>query len=317
VRPSLLTMRCVVTGAAGFAGSHLVNHLKAGGHEVVAAVRREPDANTTSTAYVVADLLEPDSAIPAIESVSADAVYHLAALQTSVGRSWSSPSETIDGNIRTTLTVLEAVRAHARPPRLLLVSSSEVFGLAGEADLPLDEAAPQRPDSPYAISKSVTERIGEFYFRAYNLEIVTVRAFNHIGPGQDPAFVIPSFARQIADLEKTGGGELRVGNLGARRDFTDVRDMVRAYAIVMTAGDAGAVYNAGSGRMWSISDLLVELLRDVRAPIDVVKDPALWRPTDVPAICADASRLAALGWVPEIPLSRTLHDVLDEARARD
>ena len=311
-------MRCLVTGATGFAGRHLVTHLQSRGHEVVAAVRPERDPpERLASGSVAADLLEAAAAIPALAGAAADVVYHLAAPQTNVGRSWSSPLETIDGNVRTTLSVLEAARAQEPRPRVLLVSSSEVFGEVDEADLPLAEDAPQRPDSPYAISKSVVERLAEFYVRAYDADIVTVRAFNHIGPGQSPAFVLPSLARQLAALERTGGGELRVGNLEARRDFTDVRDMVRAYAIAAESGEPGAVYNAGSGRMASIRQLLDALLEDSTVRVDVVVDPALSRPADAPARCSDPTRLRRLGWAAEIPLRQTLRDVLAEARAAD
>jgi GDP-4-dehydro-6-deoxy-D-mannose reductase len=293
-------MRAFLTGASGFVGSHLTAQLQAAGDEVTCL-----DEKT--------DLLDRQALRAELEAARPDAIYHLAAL-THVGRSWEDPSDTMRVNALGTLELLEAARG-AGSPRVLLVSSAEVYGTGDGREL--DEDSPLRPLSPYAASKVSAEFLGLQAFLGHGLPVLRARPFNHVGPGQSDAFVVSALARRVADAERAGGGEVRVGNLEAARDFTDVRDVVRAYRMLMTDGEPGAVYNVCSGRPRTIASLLDGLIARSGAPIEAVVDPELVRPVDIPVLSGSAKRLEALtGWHPEIDLERTLDDVLAWYRER-
>lgn len=297
-------MRVLVTGGAGFAATHLIRHLEACGDEVVATDRRSGGP----------DLLDGPAVSRLLAELRPEVVYHLAA-QASVPTSWSDPVGTLRANAEGTLHVLLACR-DAGVRRVLAVSSSDVYGQAAEADLPLRESAPLRPVTPYAASKAAAEQLAVQAWLGWGLEVVRVRPFNHIGPGQDDRFVAGALAARVAEAE-AGSGEVAVGNLSARRDFTDVRDVVRAYRSAVLEGVAGEVYHVCSGRAVAIAELAEIMVGLARRPIRLVTDPTLLRPVDVPLLVGDAGRLrAATGWTPDIALQQTLAELLDDLRAR-
>lgn len=294
-------MRAFLTGASGFVGHWLTHHLEQAG-DVVSVLAEEIDVN------------DVDGVRGALSAAEPDVVYHLAAL-THVGRSWDTPAETMQVNVLGTLNVLEAARQLNRPPRVLLVSSAEVYG-AGDGEA-IDESAPLRPVTPYAASKVAAEYLGVQAHLGRGLAVVRTRPFNHVGPGQAEFFVVSALAKRVVEAERAGGGEITVGNLAAARDFTDVRDVVRAYRMLATHGEPGEVYNVCSGTAVTIESVLEELVAMANAPIRAVPDPELMRPVDVPLLVGNADKLAALtGWKPEIPLRRTLADVLEAWRDR-
>jgi GDP-4-dehydro-6-deoxy-D-mannose reductase len=298
-------VRALVTGAGGFVGRHLVRHLEDCGDEVV-QVEREVDGVDIADA-------------PAIGRVVADAapaaVYHLAGAA-DVGGSWSAPYDTFSANAVGTLCVLEACRA-AGVERVLAVTSADVYGRVTEAELPLDEDQPLRPVSPYAASKVAADALAQQAWLGHQLPVVRVRAFNHLGPGQSDRFVAPSLAARIARNERDGGDEVPIGNMTPRRDITDVRDVVRAYRLLVTDGTPGEAYNVCSGRAVAVEELAQALLGMARRPMRLVTDPDLQRPVDIPVLVGDNTRLAkATGWAPTIDLRETLADVLADWRER-
>ena len=297
-----MTGRPLVTGGGGFAGRHLLALLQETGEEPAAPSSGE------------LDLLDADAVRAAVGELAPGRVFHLAALA-SVGRSWSEPREVLANNVEMTLNVLEAVRAGAPEATVLVSGSGEVYGPPER--LPVEEDSPLRPQSPYAVSKAACDLLAGQYADAHGLRIVRTRAFNHAGPGQSDDYVLAALARQVAEAELAGEGEavLRTGNVDAKRDFTDVRDVARAYTGAAEA-EPGA-YNVCSGRAVAVREL-IELLRGA-ARVDVRHelDPARLRPADVPEVRGSAERLrAATGWRPEIPLERTVADALDDWRER-
>jgi len=288
-------VRAFVTGASGFVGPWLVEHLRAMGDEVFA-----PEVEITD-----ADLVRD-----ALADARPHAVYHLAAIA-NVGESWGSPQQTFSVNAAGTLNVLEAARTLSATPRVLLVCSAEVYGRVTSDDLPLREDAPLRPVSPYAASKVAAEFLGLQAFLAYGLPVVRARAFNHIGPGQAPTFVVSSLARQVAEVALRGGGAIHVGNLTPQRDFTDVRDVVRAYRLLVERGVPGEVYNVCSGEAIAVAELADRLVRLAGVDVSIEVDADRVRAVDVPVLLGDPGRLvAATGWRREWALDDTLVDVL-------
>jgi GDP-4-dehydro-6-deoxy-D-mannose reductase len=244
-----------------------------------------------------------------------DAVYHLAGWA-DVGSSWSNPAGALHLNAVGTLHVLEASR-EAGVERVLSVASAEVYGVVAEDELPVREDAPLRPTSPYAASKVAAEAVAQQAFLGHGLGVLRVRPFNHIGPGQSEHFLAPALAGRVARAERDGADTVAVGNLTPRRDLTDVRDVVRAYRLLIERGEPGEVYNVCSGRDVAVQELADSLLAMADRPLALEPDPALSRPVDLPVLRGDPTRLqAATGWAPEIPLEQTLHDVLDDLRAR-
>lgn len=291
-------MRALITGGKGFVGTWLGEHLRAHGDEVVAV---DHEVEITDAVAVR----------EAVTAASPDAVYHLAAL-THVGRSWSDPSHVFAVNAIGTLNVLEAARACDPVPRVLVTSSAEVYGLVKEDELPISEEASLAPVTPYGVSKVAAEFLGIQANLGYGVPVVRVRPFNHVGPGQGPGFVVASLASHIVEARRAGTKRVPVGNLGARRDLTDVRDVVRAYRLLIEHGVAGQVYNVCSGRDISIEEVARLLLELADVDMELVVDPALARPVDVPVLRGDPSKLRTVtGWTPEIDLTATLRDVLD------
>jgi len=291
-------VRAFVTGASGFVGPWLCRHLEASGDEVVPAGHDR-------------DVTDADSIAEALIASRPDAVYHLAA-QSSVGSSWADATGTFRVNVFGTLHVLDAANACPSRPRVLVVSSAEVYGEVSPLALPVAETAPFRPGTPYAASKAAAELAGLQAFLGRGLEVVRARPFNHTGPGQGPGFVVPALARQVVEASLTGATVLKTGNLTARRDFTDVRDVVAAYRLLIERGSAGEVYNVCSGRSVLLLDLVERLLSLAGADLSVEVAPERLRPVDVPEMRGDPRRLEDLtGWRPAIDLDRTLRDVLD------
>jgi GDP-4-dehydro-6-deoxy-D-mannose reductase len=235
---------------------------------------------------------------------------------THVGQSWGEPQEVFRVNAGGTLNLLEAARRCPSPPRVLLTSSAEVYGAVKPEYLPLTEGSSLLPVSPYAASKVAAEFLGVQAHLGHGLPVIRARSFNHVGPGQAPSFAVSALAKRIVEAERAGGKELRVGNLRPRRDFTDVRDVVRAYRLLILRGEAGAVYNVCSGIDVAIEDVAHRLLAIAGSHLDLIADPSLERPADVPVLRGDSTLLrSATGWRPEIPLDATLRAVLDHWRA--
>jgi GDP-4-dehydro-6-deoxy-D-mannose reductase len=299
-------MRAVVTGGLGFVGRHLVRHLRDAGDEVITLDRKGD---------LAVDITDGPAVAAALAEVSPDAVYHLAGWA-DVGASWADPVGVLRVNAEGTLHVLRACLA-AGVQRVLAVASADVYGVVTEAELPLTEASPLRPTSPYAASKLAADAVAQQAFLGHGLGVVRVRPFNHLGPGQSEQFVAPAIAARIARAERDGADTISVGNLSARRDVTDVRDVVRAYRLLVAGGEPGEVYNVCSGVDVSIQALADHLVGLARRPIRLVTDPALLRPVDLPVLRGDATKLhAATGWKPEIPIEQTLADLLDDMRQR-
>lgn len=289
-------MRAFVTGASGFVGTWLCRHLEMSGDEVEA-----PDLSL--------DVRDGEAVAAAITASAPDVVYHLAGFA-HVGESWSRPAEVFAVNALGTLNTLEAARRCERPPRVLLVSSAEVYG-AVRNDLPVEESAPLAPVSPYAASKVAAEYLGVQAFLGSKLEVVRLRPFNHVGPGQSDAFVVSGLARRVVAAEGKGGGSVAVGNLDPVRDFTDVRDVVRAYRLLALEGRPGEVYNVATGKGVSVREITAMLARLARVGVSFEADPKLTRPVDVPVLLGDAAKLhRATGWQPHHELEATLADVL-------
>jgi GDP-4-dehydro-6-deoxy-D-mannose reductase len=294
-----VTAPAFVTGGAGFAGRNLVATL---------------EGSVVAPSHAELDLLDADAVRRAISAARPDTVFHLAA-HASVARSWDEPGPVLRQNLEMTLNLLEAVRLGAPEAVFVLASSGEIYGPPGR--LPIDESAPLRPQNPYAVSKAACDLLAGQYADAHGLRVVRTRAFNHAGPGQPDDYVIGTLTRQVAEAEARRDAEavLRTGNPDSARDFTDVRDVVRAYALA--AGLEPGAYNVCSGRSASVSDLIGLVAAAARVPIRHVVDPARVRAHDVPEVRGSAERLRqATGWTTTIPLGRTVADALDWWRAR-
>ncbi len=291
-------MRSLITGGRGFVGHWLADHLRDLGDEVV-AIDRE------------VEITDPAALLEAMSTATPDAVYHLAAL-THVGQSWDEPLQVLEVNIMGTAAVLAAARQCGSDPRVLVTSSAEVYGsVTDPGQLPLSEGSPTAPLTPYAASKLAAEAVVAQAYLGHGQHVITVRPFNHIGPGQTPNFAVPALARRIVDADRRGSATIPVGNLSARRDFTDVRDVVRAYRLLVESGQPGEIYNVCSGRDVSIREIADGLLELAGTTLEFEVDPTLVRPIEVPVLRGDPTRLVeATGWAPEVSLERTLADVL-------
>ena len=316
-------MRMLITGITGFVGSHFAEYALERGVDVYGSYRwRSKTENIDHLGgqirLVECDLRDLSSVQHLVEASQPDAIIHLAA-QSFVGSSWQAPAETLFTNTVAQVNLLEAIRQRPRPPRFLVVGSSEEYGAVYESELPITEDNPLRPLSPYAVSKVTQDLLGYQYFKSYGLPIVRSRAFNHEGPRRGDVFVTSNFARQIAEIE-AGLREpvIHVGTLKTKRDYTDVRDIVRGYWLLLEQGEPGEVYNLCSGKAWEIGEVLEFLIGETRVrPIAVREDPARLRPSDVPVLLGNASRIQrAVGWQPELPFEQTLRDVLDYWRRR-
>ena len=313
-------MKVLITGIAGFAGSHLAELARREGTEVVGTVL--PGAATDNLAAVgkdvvtvPCDLTEPGAAARVLAATRPDRVFHLAGAAV-VGTSWARRADVLRTNLEGTFQLLEGLREHSVP--CLLVSSGEVYGTVSADAQPIAEDRPLSPVSPYALSKACLELYAGYYARAERLPLVIVRPFNHVGPRQTPGFVWSDIARQIAAIEHGRlPPALEIGTVTTRRDFTDVRDMVRAYWLLLERAAPGEIYNAASGRAVAIREVLDGFLALARCSIEVRPSAERLRPVDLPLLLGDASRLRRLtGWTPRIPLAQSLADVLDDWRQR-
>jgi GDP-4-dehydro-6-deoxy-D-mannose reductase len=304
----------LVTGATGFAGGHLLDRL-ADRAPLVAWYRpdgRQPDPERHIDWRPV-NLLDADDVARGYEEAAPAQIFHVAGAP-QVMASWNSVVPHLQTNVLGTHYLLDAVRRSGRPCRVLVVSSGQVYQVG---DDPIDENAPLVPSTPYGVSKLAQDRLADRAWREDGLDVVIARPFNHAGPRQAPEFAVSDFARQIARIEAgLAPPELRVGNLDARRDMTDVRDVVEAYDLLMADAPAGRPFNVCSGRAWKVGDLLDELLQAARVPIRVTLDESKLRPVDVPVVQGDASRIRTeLGWSPHIRVEQMLSDTLEWWRA--
>jgi GDP-4-dehydro-6-deoxy-D-mannose reductase len=311
-------MNILITGIGGFVGGHLARHLAesypdAAIHGI--GLHMRPELVPICRSLHKIDLRDEMAVREVLDDTAPDAIYHLAA-QSFVPASWRNPWDTLATNIGIQTHMLHALALSGARPRFLVVSSSEIYGAVRPDVLPVNEDAPLKPNNPYSVSKAAQDMLGLQYFLSHDIPVIRVRAFNHIGPGQSTRFVAPAFASQIAEIEAAGcRGTIRVGNLSAARDFTDVRDVVRAYRLLMKKGEPGEAYNVGSGVAHPISELLDLLLEFSAAQIAVKVDPERLRPSSVPRIVCDNGKLRArTGWQPEHAFAQSLFDILSECR---
>ena len=291
-------MRALITGGQGFVGQHLERHLRDQGDDVVIL-----DMET--------DVAKAEVVSQAILQAAPDAIYHLAALS-HVGDSWNDPSQVLSVNVIGTANVLAAARQCDHDVTTLVVSSAEVYGIVQPDDLPLTESSSVAPASPYAASKAAAEQVALQAVRGFGQKVIVVRPFNHIGPGQAPVFAVPALSKRIVDAARTGDQDLSVGTLTTRRDFTDVRDVVRAYRLLIEHGVSGEIYNICSGTDESIAEIVAMLLEIVGLNLNLVSDQSLIRPVDVPVLRGECSKVfATTGWKSEISLHHTLVDVVE------
>jgi len=296
-------VRVLVTGGGGFVGRHLRCHLETAGDDVT----------VTDRSIDGCDILDAPALLDRFRTVRPEVVYHLAGAS-DVGGSWSNPQATFRANAEGTLNVLWAAR-ESGCERVLTVGSADIYGKVTAEDLPITEDQPLRPVSPYAASKCAADHVALQAFLGYGQEVIRARPFNHLGPGQTDRFVAPALAGRVARNELTGEDAVLVGNLSPKRDFTDVRDVVRAYRLIVERGTAGEVYNVCSGRAIAVQELADQLIAMAKRPMRLEPDPELQRPVDIPVLLGDSSRLRRdTGWEPEIPLEQTLRDLLDDRR---
>lgn len=314
-------MRVLITGINGFVGGHLAEHLCATTDWSLIGVGREPGfrlpALRERVQFTSGDLMDAASVRQVIAETTPEIVFHLAA-QAHPPTSFRDPAGTLTTNILMELHLFEAIRTARLDPIVLVVGTGEVYGAVRPEELPIGEDAPLRPVSPYAVSKIAQDMLAYQYFIAHRLRTIRMRPFNHTGPRQDDGYAPTAFAHQIARIEAGLQPPIvKVGNLQAQRDFTDVRDIVRGYRLAVERGEPGDVYNIGSGQPIAIQAILDGLIAQSTARIEVQLDPDRMRPADTPVICCDASRFRdRTGWQPQIPLERTLADLLDDWRTR-
>lgn len=311
-------MRALITGIGGFVGRHLLWHLREAGDSVTGLGRPADHAELPSDVpLLAADLLDRAALDSLVAEAKPDVVYHLAA-QASTGESLEDPWATLGNNLRGQLNLFEALLTVGLRPRVLVVGSGDEYGRVRPDEVPTDENVPLRPTTPYGVSKVGQDVMGHQYYAQHGLPVVRVRPFNHTGPGQDARFAIPSFAKQLAEIETQGHeAVLRVGNLDVWRDFTDVRDMVRAYRLAVLLGTPGDVYNLGRGSSVRMADVVATLTNLCQVPVRTEVDPKLVRAVDVSRQEANTAKFRALtGWEPAIAWHDTLRETFDYWRGR-
>jgi len=314
--------RVLVTGITGFAGSHLAEFLLGEGLEVIGTMR--PRSRTENIEQIIgkiklveADIRDAASMISVVNDHLPDFIFHLAA-QSFVPMSWKAPSETLTTNIIGTTNILEAVRHSRCTPVVMVAGTSEEYGLVRSDEVPIRETNLLRPQSPYGVSKVACDLLAQQYWRSYKIKTVVTRAFNHTGPRRGEVFVSSNFAKQLVEIEKGKRESISVGNLQAIRDFSDVRDIVRAYWLAATEGEFGQVYNICSGSAIPIEELLLKLVNLTKVVPKAIKEDLMrMRPSDVPLLVGDCCKFKErTDWEPQIPLERTLEDLLNYWRER-
>ena len=316
--------RVLITGITGFAGSHLAEYFLAERPEIEVygtyrwRSRRENIEGIEERLHLLeCDLSDAVAVRKTLETCRPDAIFHLAA-QSFVPSSWVAPLQTLNDNVAGQANIFEAVRSLGLDPAIQIACSSEEYGLVLPDEVPIKETNPLRPLSPYAVSKVTQDFLAYQYFMSYGIRAIRTRGFNHTGPRRGEVFVTSNFSKQIASIE-AGIQEpvIRVGNLDAVRDFTDVRDMVRGYVLAVEKGKPGEVYNLASGNAITIRALLDKLIAMARVEVKVETDPTRLRPSDVEVLIGDASKFRAdTGWEPKIPFDQTLNDLLEYWRER-
>jgi GDP-4-dehydro-6-deoxy-D-mannose reductase len=301
-------MRVLVTGANGFVGRYLLRELAANGHEALAfdtAASPLPEAARSFTG----DIRDRKVLEKILSRHQPDACVHLAGL-TFVPSGWTAPEDMLAINVVGTACLLQTFRTAGSGARLIVASTAQVYGTQ-PAPAPLTEEAPLAPENLYAISKAAADRMALLYAQQHGMNVLTVRPHNHIGPGQAPQFVVPALARQIR-AGAGGRATVKAGNLDSRRDFTDVRDVARAYRLLLEKGQPGRAYNIASGRLWAVADIVERLARLAGVQPDILRDEALYRPADASPLLDTGRIRDDTGWAPEIDLDRTLKDILNE-----
>ena len=317
-------MKILVTGITGFAGSHLADYILDNHPDVQVyglvrwRSRMENIVHIQDRIHLVeGDLKDMSSLKKCLEEVKPDRIFHLAA-QSFVPTSWKCPAETFAINALGQIHLFEAILSVGISPRIQIAGSSEEYGLVNSDEVPMKETNPLRPLSPYAVSKVAQDLLGWQYFKSYGLRVIRTRGFNHTGPRRGEVFICSNFAKQIVEIEKKKREPLiSVGNLEAKRDFTDVRDMARAYWLSLEKGKEGDVYNVGTGKSYSIREILDMLLGMSKVEVKIAVDPDRLRPSDVPVLLSDSSKFRQLtGWEPRIPFNQSLEDLLEYWRER-
>ncbi len=315
-------MRALVTGVTGFTGSHMAEYLIACGHEVIGTVRGRSrqtefiEKIKTDITLLECDLTDTNSVSQTLEEAAPDVIFHLAA-QSFVPTSWRAPQETINTNVIGTLNLLESIRRSKIDTVIQIAGSSEEYGLVLPGETPIKETNQLRPLSPYAVSKVAQDLLGYQYNKSYGIKVVRTRAFNIVGPRSAEKIVTAAFARQIAEIENDATPIIHVGNLDSYRDFTDVRDIVRAYVMAVDKCEYGEAYNICSGKTWKIRDVLNMLLSMSSKKIEIKEDPARMRPSDIQILLGDYTKFSnKTGWEPEIPFEQSMKDVMDYWRKK-
>lgn len=307
-------MKALIIGGGGFVGGYLADELNNNGYDVYITCLEKVDSDYVQFTL---DIRKKDDISAILSEVNPDVIFHLAA-QSSVALSWKNPQLTAEINIIGAINLFEAVREYEGNPRVIVIGSGEEYGCISANSCPIKETEPLHPMNIYAATKVCQEQTAEIYARAYGLDIVMVRAFNHSGPKQESIFVMSDFCRQIADIEKGRKSPvMTVGNLAAMRDFTDVRDIVRGYRLLAEKGKSGEIYNIGSGKAVSIQYILDTALKLSTVEIAVERDAKRMRASDIPIIEADTTKIYGdTGWKAEIALEQTIEDTLNYWRKR-
>ncbi len=312
--------RVLITGVTGFVGSYLLDLLvsEKAKYELYGIIRERSSLekighNVNSLRLINCDLVNFGSVFNIIREIKPDYIYHLAG-ESSVKLSWKGPFSLVNNNIVATLNILEALRSvDDKKAKILLVCSSEEYGLVSEEDIPIKEETPLKPVSPYAVTKAAVDMFGFQYYSSYGIKVIRIRAFNHTGPRRDEIYALSNFAKQIAEVEKgIRGNKIYVGNLSAIRDYTDVRDVVRGYKLAMEHCKPGDVYNLCSSKGYKIRELLEILMRLSKFHIEIVRNEERIRPVDLPIIMGDNSKFAKITlWKSQISIEQTLQDLLN------
>lgn len=299
--------KVLIFGVGGFVGGYLAREFLDCGYTVCGSDKKKSTMIPDEVQFQEGDLLDAEQVINLIEKASPDIVVNLAAIS-SVGTSWKIPQATISVNVVGALNIMEAARRCSVMPKVMFIGSSEEYTTS---DAPINEKTPLNANNPYGISKMTQECFAQVYRERYGMKIYCVRPFNHTGIGQSDSFVLPSFCKQVAEIEKSGkSGVIKVGNLAVERDFSDVRDIVRAYRMIVESEDCSKIYNVGSGRAYSLAELLEYIISLSNQKISIEMDPSRVRPIDTPRICCDFGEIEEdLGWRPQYSIFETLREI--------